>query len=287
LEDLRTNAVIGGYDSVARYLPSRHRQQQRRQALPAPDDLQRNLNKAVSGLPFAPGLFAPFLTSVERARAQPLLDRASFQGTALGIKLESLLVQQQGRWVAIVPLRGVTDRARLSRTVRAWGDPPVTYVDLKEESNQLMTAYRDRTMLILGWGIAAIGLVLAVGLRSLARLWRVLVPIGCALVVVASMLNVSGSSLSLFHVATFLLIIGLGLDYALFFTRPEGTVAERARTIFGLLICATTTILVFGVLACSTIPVLHAIGLTAACGSLCCLVFAGLLAEGRSEAHAQ
>jgi len=183
-------------------------------------------------------------------------------------------------------LRGVTDRTQLSMTVRGWNDPAVVYVDLKDESNRLMTAYRDRTLLLLGWGTVAIAVTLAIGLRSVGRLWRVLAPIVSALLVVVAGLNLSGASLSLFHVATFLLIIGLGLDYALFFTRPEGTEAERARTIFGLLVCAATTILVFGVLACSRIPVLHAIGITAASGSLCCLLFAGILAESRSEADA-
>jgi predicted exporter len=40
-----------------------------------------------------------------------------------------------------------------------------------------------------------------------------------------------------------------------------------------------TTILVFGVLASSDIPVLHAIGMTAAVGSFCCLLFTGIMAK--------
>jgi predicted exporter len=196
--------------------------------------------------------------------------------------------EQQGRWTAVVPLHGVADRPQLSEAVRAWNEPGVAYVDLKQESNRLITAYRDRTLVILGWGALAIGLALAAALRSPARLWRVLVPILAALIVVTSVLNLSGESLSLFHVATFLLVIGLGLDYALFFTRPEGTDEERARTIFGLLVCGTTTIVVFGVMAASAIPVLHAIGLTAASGSFCCLLFAGLLANRKDEgSHAR
>ncbi|OGW47160.1 MAG: hypothetical protein A2V62_01235 [Nitrospirae bacterium RBG_19FT_COMBO_58_9] len=79
-------------------------------------------------------------------------------------------------------------------------------------------------------------------------------------------------------------MVGLGLDYALFFNRVEDQGEERRRTVFGLLVCSTTTVLVFGVLACSSIPVLHAIGLTAACGSLSCLLFAGFLAGQDSHA---
>jgi predicted exporter len=152
-------------------------------------------------------------------------------------------------------------------------------VDLKEESNRLMMEYRDRTVQLLGWGALAIVGALGVGLKSLSQVSRVLAPISASLVVVTGILNLCGESLSLFHVATLLLVIGLGLDYALFFNRAEDDGEERRRTVFGLLVCSTTTILVFGVLACSTIPVLHAIGLTAACGSLCCLLFAGFLAE--------
>jgi predicted exporter len=49
--------------------------------------------------------------------------------------------------------------------------------------------------------------------------------------------------------------------------------------LYGLLVCSTTTVLVFGVLAGSSIPVLHAIGMTAAVGSFCCLLFAGIMAR--------
>ena len=284
LDGAQKENALTGYDVVSRYLPSNRTQQQRRQSLPDRKDLENRLGVASKGLPFAAGLFAQFLDAVDQARSQPFVHRASFQGTPLGMKIESLLFEREGRWMAVVPLRGVTDRANLKTSIAGWDDRGVTYVDLKEESNQLMTAYRNRAITLLGWGTVTIALILAIGLKSTALLWRVLLPIFCALLVVAAVLNLSGESLSLFHIATFLLVIGLGLDYALFFNRPEGTEAERSRTIYGLLVCSTTTILVFGVLAFSTIPVLHAIGMTAACGSLCCLLFAGFVAE--KEAHA-
>ena len=94
-----------------------------------------------------------------------------------------------------------------------------------------------------------------------------------------AVLSLAGESLSLFHLATFLLVIGLGLDYALFFNRRDENNEERLRTLYGLLVCGTTTVLVFGVLASSSIPVLHAIGMTASIGSFCCLLFAGIMAK--------
>jgi len=284
LEQLRAGELVAGYDLVSSYLPSRRSQQARQQALPERSVLEHNLQTALSGLPFAPGLFTPFLDSIDAARTQPMIDRDTFKSTAVGLKLASLLIEQQGQWSAVVPLRGVADRARLGEIVEGWHVPGVAYVDLKEESNRLMTAYRDRTLAIVAWGLLVIAAVLAVGLKSISLLRPVLLPMMSALVVVVALVNAAGESLSLFHVATFLLVIGLGLDYALFFNRPEGTGEERARTLYGLLVCSATTILVFGVLACSKIPVLHAIGMTAAIGSFCCLLFAGMMAD--EEAHA-
>ena len=40
--------------------------------------------------------------------------------------------------------------------------------------------------------------------------------------VVAASLHALGERFSLFHLASFLLVIGLGLDYALFFNRRDG-----------------------------------------------------------------
>ncbi len=283
LEGLRRDRALNGYDIVSRYLPSRRLQQERQRAMPERVVLETNLDAALKGLPFAPGLFAPFVDDVGAARGQKPIDRGAFEGTMLGMKLESLMFSNQDRWVAVAPLRGVSDRQQFAEKVAEWGDATVKYVDLKEESNRLMTAYRNRTVQLLGGGTVAIAIALVFGLRSFTLLWRVLIPIICSLIVVAAVLRGSGEPLSLFHVATFLLVIGLGLDYALFLNRPEGTEVERIRTNFGLLVCSTTTILVFGVMAFSKIPVLHAIGMTAACGSLCCLLFAGMMA--RKEAH--
>jgi predicted exporter len=279
MQSLRTSGGIADYDLISNLLPSRRTQQNRQSHLPDRSVLMRHLEQALKGLPFAPGLFAPFLAAIDSARTQAPLDRNAFDGTALGARVASLLFEQGGGWKAIVPLRGVADRRQVADVVRSWNMPGVTYLDLKEESNRLMTAYRDRTFVIVVCGFFVIGAVLALGLKSTSLLGPVLFPIMSALAVVAAVLNLTGESLSLFHIATFLLVIGLGLDYALFFNRPEGSVEGRLRTLYGLLVCSMTTILVFGVLASSSIPVLHAIGVTAAIGALCCLLFAGIMAK--------
>ena len=279
LDPLVRKGELAGYDLAARYLPSRKTQQARQAALPDRETLERNLTSAMKGLPFKPSLFQPFLDAAGKAKTQEPVDIQTFRGTALGLKLDSLLFMHEGRWAAVVPLRGVTDRQKFRDLLRPWREHEVTYLDLKEESNRMVGAYRNETLGLLGWGALSIGLVLLVGLRAPLTVLRVMLPIGSAIVVVAAVLHALGERFSLFHIASFLLVIGLGLDYALFFNRRHGTLAERGRTVYGLVVCSTTTILVFGVLTLSQIPVLRAIGMTAALGSLACLLFAALLAE--------
>jgi predicted exporter len=279
LDSLVGKGELAGYDLAARYLPSHKTQQARQASLPDRETLERNLTSAGKGLPFKPGLFQPFLDAIGKAKTQEPVDLQTFRGTASGLKLNSLLFMHEGRWVAVVPLRGVTDRQKFRGLLTPWREQEVSYLDLKEESNRMVSVYRDETLRLLGWGVLSIGLVLLVGLRASVTVLRVMLPIGSAIVVVAAVLHAVGERFSLFHLASFLLVIGLGLDYALFFNRRHGALAERGRTVYGLVVCSTTTILVFGVLSLSQIPVLRAIGLTTALGSLACLVFAALLAE--------
>lgn len=279
LAPLVAKGEMGGYDLAARYLPSRMAQQARQAALPDRVTLESTLASALTGLPFKPSLFRPFVDAVVEAKTQEPVDSRTLAGTALGIKLNSLLLMREGQWVAAILMRGVTDRAKVRELLEPWRDRQVTYLDLKEESNRMVAAYRKEALGFLGWGALAIGIVLLVGLRAPVTVLRVMIPIGSAIVVVAALLHALGERFSLFHIAAFLLVLGLGLDYALFFNRRYGTPAERGRTVYGLLVCSTTTILVFGVLALSQIPVLRAIGMTAAFGSLACLCFTALMAD--------
>jgi predicted exporter len=115
LQRLSQQRLLGGFESPATYLPSLASQRARQAALPAPQTLRENLQQALQGLPFRPGLFEPFLRDVAAAREQSLLDRSGLQGTSLALKLDSLLVKRGEGWAAMLPLRGVTDPAAITR----------------------------------------------------------------------------------------------------------------------------------------------------------------------------
>ena len=282
MDRLIDERALASYDIVTRYLPSRRTQRARQRLLADRPALEHALNTAREGLPFKPDAFTVFLDAIDTAKTLPPIEYPTLQGTALGLKVNALLSERQGLWIAIVPLRGVTDRAQLRAAIATFDPTSVVYLDIKEESNGLVSAYRHRTVMLAGLGIVFIGVLLLLDMRNPVKVLRVLLPIGCAILVVSACLHALGERLSLFHIASFLLVVGLGLDYALFFNRRHGTEMERDRTIYGLLVCSTTTILVFGILMTSHVPILRAIGLTAGLGSLCCMLFGAILAERTS-----
>lgn len=277
LNEFVERRALTGFDAPSRYMPSKALQRQRQAALPTEASLRRTLREATRDLPFRKGLFEPFVADVVTARTSAPLGPADFQGTALGVRLSSLLFRQGTQWVALLPLRGVINETTLAQWVSRLNDSQVHYLDLKVSSNQLINRYRDEALMLLLWGAAAIVLVLVLGLPSLRVVLRVLLSVAAGVIGVVMLLLVFDQRLSLFHLVALLLVAGIGLDYGLFFNRVYQERAERERTARALAVCAATTMSVFGVLAVSETPVLNAIGTTTATGAILCLVLSATL----------
>jgi predicted exporter len=69
-------------------------------------------------------------------------------------------------------------------------------------------------------------------------------------------------------------VLGIGLNYALFFERPPEDDEERQRTRLALALCSASTVITFGILATSATPVLRAIGASVAIGAVWSLLLA-------------
>ena len=277
LQTLQQRSVIAGFDMAARYLPSQHTQQLRQIALPEPGTLRQSLKLATTGLPFKADLFEPFLADIAAAKSQKLLTPNSFQGTPLGLKPASLLFKHGKSWVALVPLIGVTDEAVLNKTIAPLTSHDVIYLDLKNESNRLVAGYRIESLHLLSWGVLGIAMLLTIGLRSWRSAGRVLLPMASAVTVTCALLVMFGSGLSLFHLVSLLLVVGIAMDYALFFNRPPDNPQEQSRTVHSLMVCNLTTTVAFGVLLLSHTSILVAIGSTVAIGALLALLFAAMM----------
>jgi predicted exporter len=274
LESLVRDGIITGYALAAQSLPSQAAQQARRAALPDGATASRNLQQALQGLPFRPGSFAPFLQDIERARSLLLIQRRDLDGSPWAARVDALLTQGQGRWIALAPLSGISQAARLTAAVNQHGAPGVALLDIKGDTETLLRNARKQALHLMLAGIATIGLLLGVSLGSAGAAARTLLPVLAAMLTTTGTLLALGIQLNLFHLISLLLVLGIGLNYALFFQRraenPES--AQRAGLAVGL--CGMTSLAAFACLTFTPIPVLHAIGLTVLLGTLYSLFYA-------------
>ena len=287
LQRWKQDKLIRSFDSPAWYLPTPGTQRERLRLLPEPEALARNLGQALKGLAFRPDAFKPFVEDVDAARrtaalAAPPVTLASYAGTPLGARLNALVVELDGQWLVLTPLGGVADTGKLVKDLAA--DPQTRrnsqLVDLKQVSADMVDGFRREALSQAGWGAALILILLIAGLRSAKRALRVALPTGAALVLTVTVLVACGERLSVFHLVALLLVLGIGLNYALFFERVAVDAEERSRTRLALAVCSTSTVVTFGLLALSSTPVLHAIGSTVALGAVLALLMSAILTRG-------
>lgn len=279
LQSLIGQKAIEGYDMAAKYLPSARTQLARRAALPEPAKLEGALTRAASGLPFRPGLFAPFLQDVAAARGQEPVDAAALARTPLSAVIDGLLYRQADEAIAYIVLIGVKQPDAIAASVTQNRQPNLLYIDIKGEMNSLVSNYLAETLRTLGWGALAILACLSFGLRRPAAVLRTLMPIALAGVTTVVVLPLIGQPLSVFHMVALMLMVGVGLDYSLFFNRSIGDESEWCRTFRAVVMCAVTTLLSFGLLAFCTTPVMRGIGSAVAIGVACAFVFSLVLAR--------
>jgi predicted exporter len=276
IDGLQQGGVIGGAELAARFLPSIATQQARRAALPDDKTLASALAEAQQGLPFRPEAFAPFRADVAATRAMAPLELADIRNPLMAARLQPLLFARDGGWVGLVIPLHVTDPALFAAAFQ--GMQNAVYVDIRTETNGIVSAYTAQAWRWLAYGGVAVLLALAIGLRDPARVGRVLLALGAAGLVTIAVLSLAGQRLSLIHIVALQFAAGVGLDYAVFFARKQIDDEERARTLRTLVTCNAMTLMTFGLLAFCHTPLLRDIGLTVATGAVACIVFAFLFA---------
>ncbi len=276
LAALTTQHAIGGFDQAARYLPSAAVQLRRQAALPGATVLQDSLDHAVTGMAFKPGLFAPFLVDVGRARTLPPLSVDTIAGTPLALTVGSLLQHRDGGWTGLVTLTDVRQPEQLAALAAASGGT-IQLLDLKQAAEDLVANQRQRIVASVAAAAVLLILVVAVTCRSVRRMVRVITPMALSTLVTLAVLHGAGVALNLFHLIALVLAAGLGLDYGLFLERATHEPAAHRRALHAVTICATAACVVFAVLGSSTLPVLRSIGITVVLGVVCNFLLSQLL----------
>ncbi len=160
---------------------------------------------------------------------------------------------------AVVLLNDLQQTEVVKNFVRS--QPDMSYLNKAEEISTLFGEYRIKIMELL---LITTALIFAVLVKryGLHHGWRILLPSAIACVGGLAAAVALGSTLNLFNLLGLILILGIGIDYTLFF-------AEKARsssTLLAITLSATTTVLSFGLLSLSQTHAIHSFGITVLSG---------------------
>ena len=288
LEPLVESGVLGGVDSVTRWLPSQATQRARQASLPDTATLQRSLAEATQTGPLTAQRLQPFIAEVARARTLAPITPETLRGTALEPLVKALLLQRpDGSWAALLALQpaarpgaGPLDTAAVRQALQ--GLAGVRTLEIGVELSRLYARYLRQAQVQALLGALGVVLLMAASLRSLPRLLAVCQPLLLAVLLTLGGLAAMGVTLGILHLVGLLLVVAVGSNYALFFDMlqrqagPDG--APDRDTLASLLLANATTVLSFGLIALSDIPSLSAIGRVVAPGALLALVLAAAFA---------
>jgi predicted exporter len=246
-------------------LPSQTRQSQNQARIPPRAEMSQRLNQAQEGLPFRAGAFESFLDDLEASRSLTPLSYAELVQGPLRERMESMLRPLDQEWRALAPLRLVRSEEALMQSLKT-APSGIVYVNLRQETSQLISGFRQEIIGLVAFGVLTILAALWLGLRSLNHALGVLLPIAAAILATLALPPLLGEAMNLFHLISLMLVVGIAIDFSLFFSRQQGGEHERKDTLHALSLCALSTASVFAILGSSSIPVLHAIGQTVATG---------------------
>ncbi|MGF7172641.1 MMPL family transporter [Azospirillum doebereinerae] len=260
LERLKGEGALAGYQMPAAFVPSAERQRENRALVR--DVLEQPLlerQRAQLGLP------APTEPAV--ASDAPLTLDAALAGETVPFLGELVLAPG----LHVVALQGLT-RPDAVRAALA-GAEGVRLVDPTADFSALLAKYRQRALLLTG--LAALLMVPALAWRYG---WRgaagIMGPPVAAVLLTPGLLGLAGQDFSFFHAMALVLVLSIGMDYAVFCA--EGGTARRPITILSVFLASLMTQLSFGLLSVSSAFAVHGFGLTMLVGILLAFLMAPL-----------
>ena len=285
LFELQEMGIITGIWSPSKILPSAQRQRQRQQSLPTRQKLSDNLKVALYGLPFKPSAFFSWIDDVVNSRELVPVDYDSIMSTPLADVLRQGLFKQGKLWISTLRVSGVQSNVELTNWLDLHPAVKESYVEVKAATEHLLIQYR-RSIFERFLGVVALLVVIILfWSRSIIRTVWILLPVSIGILSGFAVPLLTGSAINVFHLLALLLVLGMGLDYSLFFNRKDGDELERKQRTHAITISALTTSVAFLVLAFSSVPVMEAMGQTVAAGVFMCFVSALLLSSPADKKH--
>lgn len=272
LDALQAKGVMASYAALTRALPSQKTQTQDAALLQnvyAPGGL---LARMLSELGFSASDAAARLQEARAGLAQRLTPEVWLASAASASYRHLWLGKIRDRYATVVTLGGIHDLAAL----RALDGqiPGVRLVDKVGDISALLARYQRITLVLVAIGYVAVLLLFALRYGFTNALRVVLSP-ALASLATLGVFGLIGEALNLFSTFSLLLVLGIGIDYAIFLR--EGR-SSPLSSMIAVLVCAATALLSFGMLAFSSTPFIHSFGLTMLLGITLAVIVAQALA---------
>ncbi len=177
----------------------------------------------------------------------------------------------------LVPVDGVKNSPALRELAEQ--HPGVVWVDRKASFDSLFALYRALLtgLLVVALATIACGAMLRLGWRKgLITLVPSLVSLGCGLAALA----VSGHPVNLFSLLALVLVLGIGINYTLFFNNPRGT---PLTSMLAITLAMMTTLLTLGMLVFSATQAIGSFGIVLVSGIFTAFLLAPLAMPAQKE----
>jgi predicted exporter len=259
LAQLVRERKIHGFMSPSPSLASLQRQRQDR-ALLAEDVYAANgaLARVMKRLGFDDAAIAARQTAFDDAQGKELTPQR-WLASPLSAPVRHLWMGPLGTAeAAVVMLDGNVAPGAVRAAVEAL--PGVQYVDQVADISHVLGEYRRIASWLILVALAVMLACLLVFYRSMAAV-RTALPAAAGIALTLAALGLLHEPVNLFHVLSLLLVLGLGVDYAIILR--EG---RNHQALLAVFLSMTTTLISFGLLGFSSVSFVRSIGITVAFG---------------------
>jgi predicted exporter len=258
LRALQKSDQLAGYLAISDFIASPERQMENRELIGSLIEGKTNTLRHIGdqiGLPDATRQ-AYVAMFVEASRKPPVTLEAWLAHPVSKPHRRLWLGRSERGVIGVTGLRGVYD-LEILRSI-AEDDPKLHFIDPAGDISDLFGQYRRQTVWLTLISYAIVTLLLVVRYGVGGGMMVMATP-AIAAIAALSVLGFLGEPISLFNIMALLLVLGIGVDYALFF-RETG--ADNPATMLAIAMSSLTTLLAFGLLALSATNAIHAFGLT-------------------------
>ncbi|NMG03841.1 MMPL family transporter [Azoarcus taiwanensis] len=246
--------------AVSRFVPSCHGQRESHARVKA---ISTSLHDTLLSVGFRESSADAWVS--RQSMAPPCLTVTQWLASPVSTPFRHLWLDGADRHPASLALpTGYADVALLATAIE--GLSGVTLVDKPGAVSSLFGEYRR----LAGYAIAGattLILLLLVGRYGVRGAVTILLPPVLAQAVTLGVLGYAGTVINLFNVLALLLVLGVGINYAIFmYESTAGSLLRESAALTGIMLSATTTLLSFGLLSLSSMPALAGFGSTLTLG---------------------